>query len=173
MVYSDWVLLKNLHIPPLSSHSAIFSLTEADEKIFLILNHLLLLFKHYVYVSSSSKVISFETLMKSIMKVYRLEKTLSQSDEIKRKLWTEIWKTILQNLWNIKKICHSFNPLQPAVGFLYPWKNQKTFMFSDVFMGYRKATAGYNELKSVVLQIYIYYSSIQNSVTYLGWSFLL
>ena len=62
---------------------------EADEKVFLILNHLLLLFKHYVYVSSSSKVISFETIMKPIMKVYRLEKTLIQSDERKRKPCTE------------------------------------------------------------------------------------
>ena len=61
----------------------------ADEKVFLILNHLLLLSKHYIFVSSSSKVISFETLTKSIMKVYRLEKTLSQSDEKKRKLCTE------------------------------------------------------------------------------------
>ena len=93
---------KNLHIPLLSSHSAILSLMAADEKVFLILNHLLLLSKHYIFVSSSSKVISFETLTKSIMKVYRLEKTLSQSDEKKRKLCTEKWKTILQNLWNMK-----------------------------------------------------------------------
>ena len=98
MVYRTEYFLKNLHIPPLSSHSVIFSLMEADEKVFLILNHLLLLFKHYVYISSSSKVISFETLIKSIMKVYRSEKTLSQSDERKRKLCTEIRKTILQNL---------------------------------------------------------------------------
>ena len=89
MVYRTEYFLKNLHIPPLSSHSAIFSLMEADEKVFLILNHLLLLFKHYVYVSSSSKVISFETIMKPIMKVYRLEKTLIQSDERKRKPCTE------------------------------------------------------------------------------------
>ena len=87
MVYRIEYFLKNLHIPPLSSHSAIFSLImEADEKVFLTLNRLPLLFKYYVYVSSSPKVISFEALMKSIMKVYRLEKTLSQSDEIKRKL---------------------------------------------------------------------------------------
>ena len=89
MVYRTGYFLKNLHIPPLSLHSAIFSLMEADEKIFSILNHLLLLFKHHVYISSGSKVISFETLMKSIMKVYRLEKTLSQSDERKIKLCTE------------------------------------------------------------------------------------
>ena len=37
----------------------------------------------------SSKVISFEALMKSIMKVYGFEQTLSQSDERKRKLCIE------------------------------------------------------------------------------------
>ena len=37
----------------------------------------------------SQEVLSFETFFKSIMKVYRLEKILSQSDERKRKLFTE------------------------------------------------------------------------------------
>ena len=36
------------------------------------------------------------------------------------------------------------NPLQPSVAFLYPLK---TFRFSDVFRGYRKAIPGCNELK--------------------------
>ena len=37
-------------------------------------------------------------LLKSLMKVYRLEKILSKNDERKRKLFAEKWKTILQNL---------------------------------------------------------------------------
>ena len=37
-------------------------------------------------------------LWKSIMKVHKLETILSQSNERKRKLFTEKWKTILQNL---------------------------------------------------------------------------
>ena len=65
----------NLHIPPLSPQSAIFGFLEADDKVFLILKHLLLLFKYYVYVSRSSKVLSFEALLKSIMKVCKLEKS--------------------------------------------------------------------------------------------------
>ena len=83
----------NLHIPPLSSQSVIFGFFEADDKVFLILSHILLLFKYNVYVSRSSKVFSFEA-----MKVCELEKILSQSNERKRKLFTEKWKTILQNL---------------------------------------------------------------------------
>ena len=85
----------NLHIPPLSPQSSIFGFVEADDKVFLILNHLLLLFKYHVYVSRRSKVLSFEALLKSIMEVCKLEKILSQSDERKRKLFTEKWNTIL------------------------------------------------------------------------------
>ena len=48
----------NLHIPTLSPHSDIFSFLKADDKVFLIPKHLLLLLKYYVYVSRSSKVIS-------------------------------------------------------------------------------------------------------------------
>ena len=88
----------NLHIPPLSPPSAIFGFLEADDKVFLILNHLLLLFKYYVYVSRSSKVLSFEALLKSMMKVCQLEKILKQSVGRKKKLFTEKWNTILQNL---------------------------------------------------------------------------
>ena len=39
------------------------------------------------------------------------------------------------------------NPLQPGVAFLYtPGKYRKTFRFSDVFRGYRKATPDCNGL---------------------------
>ena len=44
----------------------------------------------------SLKVLSFEALLKSIMKVYTLEKALYQSDERKRKLFTKKRKTIQQ-----------------------------------------------------------------------------
>ena len=95
---------RNLHIPPLSPQSAIFGFLKADDKVFLILNHLLLLFRYYVYISRNSKVLCFEALLKSIMKVYKLEKILSQTNKRKRKLFTKKWKTILQNSKNFKKI---------------------------------------------------------------------
>ena len=79
---------RNLHIPLLSRQSAIFSFLEADN-VFLILNHLLVLFKYYVYVLRISKVLSFEALLKYIMKVYKLEKISSQGDERKTKLLSE------------------------------------------------------------------------------------
>ena len=39
-----------------------------------------------------------EFFMKSILKVDKLKEALSQSDDRKRKLFTEKWKTIQQNL---------------------------------------------------------------------------
>ena len=83
---------RNIHIIP---QSAIFGFLEADDKVFLILNHLWLLLKYYIYVSSSSKIISFEAILKSIMKVKKLEKILSQSNERKKNY---LQKTTLQNL---------------------------------------------------------------------------
>ena len=118
-------------MPLLSSRRVIFSLMEADERVFLILNHLLLLFKYYIYVSSSSKISYFEALIKSIMKVFRLEKALSQSDERKRKLCTEKWKTILQYLWNITNIWCAI-PLthySPLLLFYTPEKTKKPLCF--------------------------------------------
>ena len=76
----------------------LLSFLEAGDKVFLIPNPLLLLLKNYFYVSRSSNVISFEALVKSIMKVYKLEQIISQSVERKRKLFTEKWNIILQNL---------------------------------------------------------------------------
>ena len=54
-------------------------------------------FSNIMVVSKSSEVISFEALLKSMMKVHKLEKILIPSDE-RKKLFTEKWKRILQNL---------------------------------------------------------------------------
>ena len=95
-------------------YQIIFGFLEANDKVFLTLNHLLLIFRYYVYVSRRSKVLSFEALLKSIMKVYKLEKILSQSDERKRKLFTEKWKTAPVNLWNFT-IIWSVIPLKSFI----------------------------------------------------------
>ena len=89
---------RNLHIPLLLPQSPIFCFLETNGKVFLKLVDLLWLFKYYVYVARSSKVLSFQPLLKSIIKVRKPEKTLSQSGERKRKLFTGKWKTVQQNL---------------------------------------------------------------------------
>ena len=86
----------NFHIPPLPPQSVI--ILEADNKVFFRLSHLLLFFNYHVYVSRSPKDLYFEALLISSIKVRKLEKILGQSDERKRKLFTEKWKAIPQNL---------------------------------------------------------------------------
>ena len=54
-----------------------------------------MLFKYYIYVSRSSKVFSFEAFLKFVMKVYEMEKTLSQSKERRKKT---IYKNMENNL---------------------------------------------------------------------------
>ena len=119
---------RNLYIPLFLPQSGIFGFLEADGNLFLILNHLLLLF-NYAYVPGSSKVLS----LKLTWNTPWTSITLSQCN--KKILFTRKWKTIQQNFSN-------FNTL---------W--------------------GVITLYSVMLSRY--YSHNQNSVTYVGWSFLL
>ena len=60
-----------------------------------LIKRLLVLFKYYIYVSWSSKVLSFEAFLKFVMKVYELEKSLSQTKERRKKT---IYKKMENNL---------------------------------------------------------------------------
>ena len=44
----------------------------------------------------------------------------------------------------------------PVLLFYIPWKHLKTFRFSDVFRGYRKATTGCNGLNKKKVGIFCY-----------------
>ena len=66
---------RNFHILLLLPQSAILCFLEADDKVFLIINKVLLLFKKYIYFSKVINFFFFKSLLKPIMKVYKLEKT--------------------------------------------------------------------------------------------------
>ena len=90
----------------------------SDDKVFLILNHLLLLFKYYVYFEEVQKLFLLKSYLQSIMKVYKLEKTLDQSDERKKNYLQETFKrtsdvislksVILQILQPYSELSHTF-----------------------------------------------------------------
>ena len=89
-----WMSLKDyfktsIDIPLLSPQSAIFGFLEVEEKCFLILNHFLLLFKYHVYKSRESKHLSFQVFLKMIQKIKNLEKTLSQGNQYKEKIFNK------------------------------------------------------------------------------------
>ena len=53
--------------------------------------------------------------------------------------------------------CHILTHYSPVLLSYIPWKHQKTFRFSDVFRGYRKATPGRNGLIFILQEKHIYH----------------
>ena len=66
-----------------------------------------------------------------------------------------VWKIIIYisylSILNAK-ICN-LTHYSPVLLFFTPWKYQKTFTFSDIFRGYRKATPGCNGLIKCIDQV--------------------
>ena len=71
-------------IPILNPQSATFGFFEIDPDLVILLNNILLLYKYYIYWSRDSSKLSFAALLKSVKKVFVLEKKIRQ--EMKEKL---------------------------------------------------------------------------------------
>ena len=94
-----WIHLKtyfqhSLELPSLCPQSAVFGFLQADRNVFLTLNHLLLLFKNYIYMSRSSRSISLSGLLKIIKKVCILEKSYSKYSDKKQRTFNVKWGKI-------------------------------------------------------------------------------
>ena len=63
----------NLDLPSLPSQSAILVFTDSQSENFIIINHLLLIFKYYFFKSRSNKHLSFLQLKTGIIRVKTLE----------------------------------------------------------------------------------------------------
>ena len=58
---------------------------QTDQELFLILDYILLLFKYYIDILSSSETLSFMIIFKSIKKMYSLrKKNYSKNDKKQR-----------------------------------------------------------------------------------------
>ena len=84
----------NLDLPSLTSQSAILGFTDSDSENFIIMNHLLLIFKYNIFKSRSNKQLSFLQLKTDIIKVKTLEEDLSQRDNNKSKKHCKKWQNI-------------------------------------------------------------------------------
>ena len=71
-----YCIQNNLDLPSLTSLSAILGFTDSELENFIIINHLLLIFKYYVFKSRSNKHISFLQLKTDIIKVKKLLKKI-------------------------------------------------------------------------------------------------
>ena len=96
---SLWTPLKiylenKIELPALDIQSRIFGFTNIDHDKASIVNHLLLIFKLYIYNSRVSGRLNLNCLLEEIRKIKSLEKHISEKNEIKKKLFLKKWKVI-------------------------------------------------------------------------------
>ena len=75
---------RHLNLTHLTPQSAIFGSLDISNKDYLIVNHLLLLFKYYNYNARDRKHLVCEALMKNIKNIYDTEKNLTNQDPHKK-----------------------------------------------------------------------------------------
>ena len=85
---------RKLNLPHLTPQSAIFGFLGTSNKDYLIVNHLLLLFKYYIYNARDQKRLVFEALMKNIKNIYDIEKNLAEQDPHKKTKFLKIWQFV-------------------------------------------------------------------------------
>ena len=61
----------------LNPQSSTFGFFEIDSDLVILLNHILLLYKYYIYSSRDSSKLSFAALLKNTKKVFDLEKNIN------------------------------------------------------------------------------------------------
>ena len=74
--------------------STIFDFLDISNKGYLIVNHLLLLFKYYIHNARDRKHLVFEALMKNIKNIYDIEKNLTDQDPHKKTKFLKKWQSV-------------------------------------------------------------------------------
>ena len=87
-------LNRHLNLSHLTPQSAIFVFLDISNKNYLIVNHLLLLFKYYIYNARDREDLVFEALMKNIKKIYDIEKNLADQDPHKKIKFLKKWQPV-------------------------------------------------------------------------------
>ena len=83
----------DLNLPLLTPQTAIFGfLVETDKCIFKITNHLLLIFKMYIYKSREKGSVDISSLINEIRKIETLEKNTATNDTKKLVIYNKKWE---------------------------------------------------------------------------------
>ena len=82
-------------LPLLCPQSATLGFFDIDPHSFLLLNHVLLLYKYYIYYSRDSAKLSLAALKRFVNKVYVIEKRLSFENEKKSKALNKKWRKMM------------------------------------------------------------------------------
>ena len=78
-------LSEKVALPVLNPQSAIFGFTDVSDHNFLLVNHLLLIFKYNIYNSRANNSLSFQSLKCAISQIKYIEETISNNDLNKNK----------------------------------------------------------------------------------------
>ena len=89
-----YYIQSNLELLSLTSQSVILGFTDSQSENLIIINHLLLTFKYYIFKSRSNKHLSFLQLKIDIIKVKTLEEDLSKGDNNKSKKYRKKWQKV-------------------------------------------------------------------------------
>ena len=84
----DYIFYKNcikVALPVLNPQSAIFGFTDMLDHYYLLVNHLILIFKYNIYNSRANNTFSFQTLKCVISQIKYTEEIISNNDLNKKK----------------------------------------------------------------------------------------
>ena len=98
MEWTRFVLRKRIHSVWSNTAGCLFRFSNVDSKLLLIQNHLLLIFKIYIYNSRRSESLKIKSLIQEITKVKNIEEKISLNNEKKTCLIENVWKT--QTFWH-------------------------------------------------------------------------
>ena len=83
----------DLNLPLLTPQTAIFGfLVETDKCIFKITNHLLLIFKMYIYKSREKGSVDISSLINEVRKIKILEENIATNDTKKLVIYNKEWQ---------------------------------------------------------------------------------
>ena len=91
------ILSNNINFPISTPQSAIFGFWDLDTNEHLILNHLLLIFKMYIYNARTASYLNISHLLIYIKGIKDIEKKLCENDAKRRKKLNKKWKNVLIN----------------------------------------------------------------------------
>ena len=93
-------LPEKVTLPDLNPQSAIFGFTDILDHNYLLVNHLLLIFKYNLYNSRVNNTISFQDLKCVISQIKYTEETISENDLNKKRKISNKWKLIDHLFWH-------------------------------------------------------------------------
>ena len=84
----------------LNPQSVIFNFIDVLDHNYLLVNHLLLIFKYNIYNSRVNNTLSFQSLKCVISQIKYIEETISNNDLNKKRKISNIWKLIDHLFWS-------------------------------------------------------------------------